>query len=187
MCTGITKSRPRSLGIACQVWADVPAPGESRIHLMQRLIRTAGLGRIQIDDERNSVFWWTQAGEIYDAGFEIKKDLEPDELDEHYSVDLGHEPTREVVEKFASVFQGPERTGRSSMTVRTGIEINPNLRIDRDCTIAHLDDDVYGEPPTILQTVEVFESSSGLQGRGWVSEIDEDERTVAFDRRLGEP
>lgn len=66
------------------------------------------------------------------------------------------------------------------MSVRTRIEINPNLRVDGDCTIASLDDDVYGARPKVLETVEVFESTSGLQGRGWVREIDLDDRTVTL-------
>lgn len=66
------------------------------------------------------------------------------------------------------------------MTARTRIEINPNLRIDRDCTIVDLDEDIYGARPRVLETVEVFESVSGLQGRGWVSEIDEEERTLTL-------
>lgn len=66
------------------------------------------------------------------------------------------------------------------MTARTRVEINPNLRVEGDCTIAHLDEDVYGDRPRMLETVEVFESTSGLQGRGWVTEIDEGERTVTL-------
>ena len=66
------------------------------------------------------------------------------------------------------------------MAVRTRVEINPNLRVDGDCTIASLDDDVYGTPPRLLDAVEVFEPSSGLQGRGWVREIDVQERTITL-------
>lgn len=92
------------------VWADVAAPDEPRTELMQRLVRAAGLGRVQVDDERNSVFWWAEAGDIYDAGFTFKKDEEPGEPPEHYSVDLGDEPSREDVERFANTFHGPEKT-----------------------------------------------------------------------------
>lgn len=93
------------------VWVDSPRPGETQLRLMQRLVRAAGLGRIRIDDERNSVFWWAVAADIYEAGFEFKKDGDPGEAPEHYSVDLGHEPTRETVERFANAFRGPEHTG----------------------------------------------------------------------------
>ena len=54
----------------------------------------------------------------------------------------------------------------------TRIEINLNLRIDGLYTVADLDRDVFGDRPTLLSTVEVFESTSGLVGRGWVTEID---------------
>lgn len=66
------------------------------------------------------------------------------------------------------------------MSTRTRVEINPNLRVDGDYTIADLDEDVYGDRPMPLETVEVFESTSGLQGRGWVSAVDEAERTVTL-------
>ena len=94
------------------VWADSPGAEESRLLLMQRLVRAAGLGRIRIEDERNSLFWWASAADIYDAGFQFVKDGDSDEPPEHYSVDLGPaEPTREVVQRFADTFRGPEQTG----------------------------------------------------------------------------
>lgn len=93
------------------VWTDVARHDETRLDLMQRLVHAAGLGRIRLDDERNSVFWWAEAGDIYDAGFTFAKDIKHDEPYEHYSVDLGEDPTTEVVAKFAGLFVGPEATG----------------------------------------------------------------------------
>jgi hypothetical protein len=66
------------------------------------------------------------------------------------------------------------------MTARTSIEINPNLRIDGIYTIVDLDEDIQGDTPRLLDAVEVFESSSGLFGQGWVTSIDEVERTVTL-------
>ena len=62
----------------------------------------------------------------------------------------------------------------------TRIEINPNLRVDGDLTMADLDEDVFGDPPRPMQAVEVFESSSGLVGRGWVTSVDQQERVVTL-------
>jgi hypothetical protein len=93
------------------IWADVARGGETHLELMQRLVKVAGMGRIQLDAERNSLFWWTEAGRLYDAGFTIRKDMDPGEPPEHYSVDLGDNPDRQVVERFAAAFRGPERTG----------------------------------------------------------------------------
>jgi hypothetical protein len=62
----------------------------------------------------------------------------------------------------------------------TRIEINPNLRVgDGQYTVADLDEDVSGDaalPPG--QPVEVYESTSGIFGRGWVVEVDEEDRSI---------
>lgn len=65
----------------------------------------------------------------------------------------------------------------------TTIQINPNLRVDGDKTMADLDEDVHGPTPQVLDQVIVVEPTSGLAGRGWVTEIDAEERvvTVAVD------
>jgi len=60
----------------------------------------------------------------------------------------------------------------------TRIQINPNLRLDADCTIADLDEDVFGDIPAMNEAVEVFEPESGLIGLGWVAAIDHQERTI---------
>lgn len=62
----------------------------------------------------------------------------------------------------------------------TTIQINPNLRVDGDKTMADLDQDVHGAEPQVFDQVIVLEPASGLVGRGWVTEIDTDERTVTL-------
>jgi hypothetical protein len=94
------------------IWADVPKPGEKDEDVLLRLVHAARLGRIKIEDVRNGRFWWTTANRLYQLGFDILKDGEDGEPAEHYSVDLGHEASRETVGRFVSAFRGPEQTGR---------------------------------------------------------------------------
>ena len=92
-------------------WGDVPRNGETLAQLMQRLVHAAGMNNVKIDEDRNSVFWWSTAGELYDRGFTLKKDNDPDEAEEHFSVDLGGDvPSRERVEQFVQAFRGPVPT-----------------------------------------------------------------------------
>ncbi len=62
--------------------------------------------------------------------------------------------------------------------MRISVEINPNLRVDGDKTVADLDEDVHGGAPVAGEWVGVFEPQSGLYGEGWVLEVDEVEREV---------
>ena len=95
------------------VWVDSAEADETLEDTMTRLVHAAGLANIQVHDARNSVFWLTTVRELEAAGFHLKKDGDPDERDEHYSVDLGPVvPTREVVESFVAAFRGPLETGR---------------------------------------------------------------------------
>lgn len=94
------------------IWADVPRPGETRDQTLLRLIHAAKVGRIKVEDVRNDRFWSCTAQTLYQAGFEILKDGEPDEPPEHYSVVLGHEATREIVGRFVAAFGRAEQTGR---------------------------------------------------------------------------
>src|SRR5665213_2881563 len=64
------------------------------------------------------------------------------------------------------------------MTIKTSIEINPNLRVEGDQTIADLDEDVHGPVPRQFEEVAVYERASGLFGRAWVSAVDEEDRTI---------
>ena len=94
------------------LWVDVPRDSETQDQLKLRLVHAAGLNGIDLAAVRNSVFWWSTAGDLYDRGFLLKKDGDDDEAQEHWSVDLGGEPPSvERVEGFVSAFTGPERTG----------------------------------------------------------------------------
>lgn len=94
------------------VWCDLPRPGESVEDVLLRLVHDAGLGQIRLEDVRNSFFWWTSASTLYEAGFDLVKDGEDDEPQNHYSVDLGLEPSREVVERFVTTFSEAMETRR---------------------------------------------------------------------------
>ncbi len=60
----------------------------------------------------------------------------------------------------------------------TQIEINPNLRVQGDLTVADLHEDVTGPTPQTGDLVEVYERVSGLAGRGQVVEVDESDGSV---------
>ncbi|MGL5857395.1 MAG: hypothetical protein ACRC35_03130 [Angustibacter sp.] len=94
------------------VWADVARQDESEDELKLRLVHAAGLAGIRLEDVRNAVFYWTRAGTLYDLGFDLKKDGDHDEREEHYSVDFGSDPARPVVERFVQALKGPEQTGQ---------------------------------------------------------------------------
>lgn len=64
------------------------------------------------------------------------------------------------------------------MTAR--VLINPNLRLDDLYTVANLDEDVEGELGHVFDTVIVFEPESQIIGKGWVTEIDQVDRTVTI-------
>lgn len=97
-------SRHFGQGYRLSVWASEPKPGETMEETLVRLVRAAGLGDLKVGDERNSRLWWAHASTLYDAGFGIGKDRYPGEPPEHYSVLLGDEATRAVVEKFVQCF-----------------------------------------------------------------------------------
>ncbi|MGL5857394.1 MAG: hypothetical protein ACRC35_03125 [Angustibacter sp.] len=63
------------------------------------------------------------------------------------------------------------------MTATARVQINPNLRVDRECTIADLDEDVTGTVQ-VADEVDVYEPVSGLAGHGRVEQIDVQEREV---------
>ncbi len=71
------------------------------------------------------------------------------------------------------------------------VQINPNLRVAGDCTVADLDEDVHGWSPIhgrLMSGVEVtvYEPHSGLIGRGWLVDVDEVERTVTIKVEWGQ-
>lgn len=63
------------------------------------------------------------------------------------------------------------------MAVR--VQINPNLRLDRDYTIVDLGEDVEGHlSGALFEEVQVYEVESGLVGVGWISEVNRHDGTV---------
>jgi hypothetical protein len=93
------------------VFADEPREGESRLDVLRRLVRDAGLARIQIESERNAICWTATVGDVQDLGFVVSKEGYPGEPESHYSIDLGPtEPDRELVERLLTAFEGPLRT-----------------------------------------------------------------------------
>lgn len=90
------------------VFADSPRPGETEAQLRLRLVQAAGLSGIDLNNQRK-YFVCTQAKELLDSPFTFWKDGDDDEKDEHYSVDLGDEPTVDDVKRFLAAFPGEQR------------------------------------------------------------------------------
>jgi hypothetical protein len=92
------------------VFADVKRRGETTQDAIDRLLRASELGGI--DPERNKKYSvCTSAAELLDLSFAFWKDGDDQELDEHYSVDLGDDATPEDVVRFLGVF-GPAEERR---------------------------------------------------------------------------
>ena len=87
------------------VFADVKRDGESDDDLLRRLIEASGL-----DLGKNKYCWTTRSERLQDLGLTFWKDGDADEVEEHYSLDLGSSPTVEDVGRMLEVFEGPERT-----------------------------------------------------------------------------
>jgi hypothetical protein len=96
------------------VFADARRPGEEESDVVARLMQVAGLSGIDVAS--NPRYMLCSSGEDITArGFEFHKDDEddPDPVDEateHYSVELGNEPTLEDAGRFLAPF----RTVRST-------------------------------------------------------------------------
>jgi hypothetical protein len=90
------------------VFAGVRAAGESDDDLKRRLLRTAELSGIDLTNQRK-IYVCTRAEELSGRGLVFYKDEDDDELDEHYSVDLGLESPRENVDRFLEAFGPGER------------------------------------------------------------------------------
>jgi hypothetical protein len=95
------------------VWTDFAREGETDAQLKQRLLDAAGTDGIRIDDDRNSVLWWSTAGALYDAGFTLVKDAYPEEPSEHWSVDLGSDELTRA-RAFAAVFGRSQQNGEAT-------------------------------------------------------------------------
>jgi hypothetical protein len=98
------------------VFADLAAEGEDREAVVIRLLQVAELAGIQAEKNKKYALC-TEASKLTEAGFVFHKydedDPDPDdEQDEHYSVDLGEQPTLEDVARFLAPFGSP--IGRQS-------------------------------------------------------------------------
>jgi hypothetical protein len=91
----------------CSVFADVARSDESRERLQWRLLEASNLaGRpIPLNDK---FFICARAAELLDLGMEFWKDGDEDEVPEHYSVVIGHDPGLEDAQRFLEPF-GPAR------------------------------------------------------------------------------
>lgn len=90
------------------VFAATPLEGESEADLRARLLKASELGGI--DPAGNKKYYvCARAAELYDRGFLFCKDGDDDEVDEHYSVDLGPAPTIDDVARFLAAFGPAEK------------------------------------------------------------------------------
>ena len=90
------------------VFADKARHGESDADLRKRLLDAAGISGLDLANQKK-YYVCTQAKELLDRGFAFTKDEDDDEMVEHYSVDLGTEPTLEDVTRFLDAFPVEER------------------------------------------------------------------------------
>jgi hypothetical protein len=89
------------------VFAGVKAEGESDDQLRERILRAT---EIQIDVDGNPKYWLCErARELSALGFTFYKDGDAAEIEEHYSVDLGSEITKDDVIRFLEAFEKQER------------------------------------------------------------------------------
>lgn len=86
-------------------------PGENDQDLNRRVCGIAKLGRMR---ESNRWYWvCSEAHTLMNAGFQFYKDGYPDEISEHYSVDIGgrdEDHTRRNAEIFVGAFPQESRT-----------------------------------------------------------------------------
>lgn len=90
------------------VFAAVKLPGESDETLRRRLLAVAELVGMKPDDHPK-FYTCAKAEELIRRGFVFYKDGDDDEKDEHYSVDLGADATRDDAERFLGAFGPAER------------------------------------------------------------------------------
>lgn len=93
------------------VFVGLREEGEDQASIIQRLLEAAELGGIQPTNNPKYMLC-AEASKITAAGFTFHKYDEDDpdlgfEQDEHYSVDLGEEPTLEDAERFLEPFGSP--------------------------------------------------------------------------------
>jgi hypothetical protein len=90
------------------VFAALRAAGETDAELEQRLLKVADLSGMNPADHPK-YYVCARAEELQRRGLVFYKDRDDDEMDEHYSVDLGTDSPRENVEKFLEAFGPAQR------------------------------------------------------------------------------
>ncbi|MEX1276573.1 MAG: hypothetical protein WEA75_06715 [Acidimicrobiia bacterium] len=89
------------------VFADVAGPGEDDDAVIQRLLDASELAGV--DPGGNKKFYvCTNASELLGLGFTFHKDEEEGESSEHWSVDIGADPSGDDALRFLSPFGPPE-------------------------------------------------------------------------------
>jgi hypothetical protein len=100
-----TSEHRRTGRYGASVFATVRLPGESETVTRRRLLAVAELSGMK--PENNPKYYvCANAEELTRRGFVFYKDGDDDERDEHYSVDLGADATRDDAERFLGAF-GP--------------------------------------------------------------------------------
>jgi hypothetical protein len=90
------------------VFAAVGEPGETDVALKRRLLAVAELSGMKPEDHPK-FYVCTRAEELYRRGFMFYRDGDDDEMDEHYSVDLGADAVREDAVRFLEAFDMERR------------------------------------------------------------------------------
>ncbi len=90
------------------MFATARRPGETDEALRRRLLAVAEL--VGMTPEKHPKYYvCAQAEELIRRGFAFYKDGDDDEVDEHYSVDLGTDATLDDAERFLGAFGPAER------------------------------------------------------------------------------
>lgn len=100
-----TQEFQRTGRYGASVFATVKRPGETESAMRRRLLAVAELAGMA-PENHPKYFVCAKAEELIRRGFAFYKDGDDDERDEHYSVDLGTDATRDEAERFLGAF-GP--------------------------------------------------------------------------------
>lgn len=90
------------------VFADAPREREDEDAVVRRLLAVSELAGVDPAGNKR-VFVCAKASELLRLNFTFHKDEEEDELEEHYSVDLGPAPTVDDVRRFLEPFAAEGR------------------------------------------------------------------------------
>jgi hypothetical protein len=102
------KEYRRTTHYRLSVFAASREPGEGDDDVRARLLRAANLTSLPLGRRAHHAVW-TRAGDLLELGFTFwRDDDDPDEITEHYSVDLGDVPVALFLEPF-----GPSSGSRS--------------------------------------------------------------------------